>query len=81
MEAKSTVKRKEKYSMDKFFTKTVCDRCGASLKNGRIMSMFNDDCLCLKCKEEERKRTDYQEAVQKDIEEYKMRNGFSWERR
>ena len=48
--------------MDKFFTQTTCDRCGGSLDEGRIMSMFNTDCICLKCKEEETKRPDYKDA-------------------
>ena len=61
---------------DDFYTKQVCDRCGTSLAEGRIMSMYNKDCICMKCKEEERKRPDYREAVQKDIEEYIARNGL-----
>lgn len=36
--------------MDKFFTQENCDRCGESLKNGRIMSMFNKECICMDCK-------------------------------
>lgn len=48
--------------MDKFFTQKNCDRCGGSLENGRIMSMYNFDCICMKCKEAERKREDYKEA-------------------
>lgn len=62
--------------MDRFYTQTTCDRCGASLQEGRIMSMYNEDCICMKCKEEERKRPDYQEAQAKDIEEYIKRNGL-----
>ena len=54
--------------MDTFFTQKTCDRCHGSLEGGRIMSMYNDDCICLKCKEEERKRADYQAAVQADHE-------------
>lgn len=33
--------------MDKFFTQKTCDRCGGSLENGRIMSMFNTECICM----------------------------------
>lgn len=36
--------------MDKFFIQESCDRCGGSLTGGRIMSMFNTDCICLDCK-------------------------------
>lgn len=53
---------------DKFFTQTECDRCGGSLKDGRKMSMYNADCLCMKCKEVERQRPDYKEAHDADIE-------------
>lgn len=42
--------------MNDFYTKEKCDRCGGSLANGRIMSMFNEECIYMKCKEEERKR-------------------------
>ncbi len=59
---------------DKFFTQDYCDRCGGSLKDGRIMSMYNTDCICTKCKEEERKRSDYEEAVKAEHEEIKKGN-------
>jgi len=48
--------------MDDFFTRKTCTRCGGSLEAGRIMSMFNTDCICIKCKEEETRRPDYKEA-------------------
>ena len=48
--------------MDRFFTQNTCDRCGGSLEDGRIMSMYNTDCICMKCKEKERKRDDYKLA-------------------
>ena len=57
--------------MDKFFAQKYCDRCGQSLKGGRIMSMFNRDCICLDCKEKERKDKDYKKAVEADIEAIK----------
>lgn len=50
--------------MDRFFTQNTCDRCGGSLEGGRTMSMFNTDCICMNCKAEERKRTDYRSAVE-----------------
>ena len=58
--------------MDDFFRKKVCDRCGAPL-TVRIMSMFNEQVICMACKEKERRRTDYREAVEADNEE--IRNG------
>lgn len=48
--------------MDRFFTVSVCDRCKKKLTGSRIMSMFNTDVLCAKCKEEEKKRSDYRVA-------------------
>ena len=44
--------------MDTFFTKKYCDRCGAYL-SVRIMSMYNEDVICMDCKEKETKREDY----------------------
>ena len=38
------------------------------------MSMFNEQIICLKCKEKEKKRGDYDKAVQADIEEIKKGN-------
>lgn len=60
--------------MDKFFNQTTCDRCGGSLKGGRIMSMFNTDCICMKCKDNERKRPDYRKANDADIAEIRKGN-------
>lgn len=60
--------------MDRFFTQETCDRCGGSLKGGRIMSMYNEDCICLSCKEKEMKRKDYKEAVEAELEEIKKGN-------
>jgi len=53
------------------FYKEHCDRCGCSLKDGRIMSMFDTSCLCIKCKEKEKKRSNYEEAVKAEHEEIK----------
>ena len=59
--------------MDDFFKKTKCDRCGGPL-TVRIMSMFNEDVICMDCKEKERKRPDYREAVEADHAEIKKGN-------
>jgi hypothetical protein len=58
--------------MDTFFTQPNCDRCGKSLKNGRMMSMFNTDCLCLDCIETERQH--YRQAVEADHAEIRKGN-------
>jgi len=60
--------------MDKFFTQTKCDRCGGSLEKGRTMSMFNTECICMKCKEKERKDPRYKEALEADMEQIKLGN-------
>ena len=60
--------------MDKFFTQKCCDRCGKDLKNGRIMSMFNEECICLECKDKEMLDKDYKKAVEADHEEIKKGN-------
>ena len=50
--------------MDHFFSAKNCDRCHQSLSNGRIMSMYNEDVLCLDCKVAESKRSDYKRALE-----------------
>jgi transcriptional/translational regulatory protein YebC/TACO1 len=60
--------------MDKFYTQKTCDRCGGSLENGRIMSMFNTECICMVCLEKEKKDKDYEKAVKVDHEEIKKGN-------
>jgi len=58
----------------RFFTQKHCDRCGGPLEAGRIMSMFNTDCLCLVCKELEKDRPDYPAAVKAENEAVKKGN-------
>ena len=60
--------------MDKFLTQTHCDRCRGSLESGRTMSMFNEDCLCMKCKEKEQRRKDYKTACDADHKAIKREN-------
>ena len=60
--------------MDKFFTQKNCDRCGGSLAAGRITSMYNEDCICMECKEKEAQRADYKEAVEADHAEIRKGN-------
>lgn len=60
--------------MDKFFSQKTCDRCGGSLKDGRIMSMFNTECICLDCSKKEKKNDDYDRAVKADHDEIKKDN-------
>ncbi|MGI6124689.1 MAG: gamma-glutamylcyclotransferase [Acetivibrionales bacterium] len=60
--------------MDKFFIQENCDRCGKSLNDGRIMSMYNTQCICLECKKKEMHRADYKEAADAELEEVKKGN-------
>ena len=60
--------------MDKFFSQKYCDRCGGSLKGGRIMSMFNEDCICMSCKEKEIKDPEYEKAAEADQKEIRKGN-------
>ena len=55
--------------MDRFFTQKHCDRCHGSLEGGRIMSMFNEDCICMECSKKERQRDDYKRALEADHEQ------------
>lgn len=64
----------EKTKMDKFFTQENCDRCGKSLKEGRTMSMFNTQCICMECKRKEMLRADYKEATDAEREEIEKGN-------
>ncbi len=52
--------------MDKFFIQKYCDRCGGDLSNGRIMSMFNTECICMKCKQAEMEQEDYNKACEEE---------------
>ena len=60
--------------MDRMFHLTHCDRCGKEFKGARIMSMFNEDIICMDCKEAERKHPRYEEAHLADINSIKSGN-------
>ena len=63
---------------DRFFTQTRCDRFPKELKDGRIMSMFNTDCICMECWQKEMKDEDYKKAVEAENEEIRKGN-FNYE--
>lgn len=50
-----------------------CERCGKE-NCGLIMSMFNTQMICFDCKEREKKRPDYREAVRRECEEVRKGN-------
>ena len=60
--------------MDGFFTQKHCDRCGGSLAQGRTMSKFNTDCICMECSDKEKQDKDYEKAVKTEQEEVKIGN-------
>lgn len=60
--------------MDRMFIITKCDRCHGSLEKGRIMSMYNEDIICMECKRKERQRDDYYTAVEADHAEIRKGN-------
>lgn len=60
--------------MDRFFVQRYCKRCGKDLKHGRIMSMFNTDCICLECADKEKEDKDYNKAVDADTHQIKQGN-------
>ena len=67
-------KERKVAGMDRFFTQEHCDRCGGSLEDGRIMSMYNTDCICMECKKKERQRADYHDALEADRAQVKTGN-------
>jgi len=60
--------------MDKFFTQRNCDRCHKELKDGRTMSMFNEDCICMDCANGEREEVMYEKAAKAEHEEIRKGN-------
>ena len=38
---------------DQFFTANYCQRCRKSLEDGRIMSWFTDEVICMDCSDSE----------------------------
>lgn len=60
--------------MDKFFSRKTCERCHKPLNGARIMSMFNEQCICLKCAEDEQNDPEYVKAVEADHAEIKKGN-------
>jgi recombinational DNA repair protein (RecF pathway) len=51
-----------------------CDRCHKPTDGMTIMSMYNEQIICMECKGKERQRPDYQKAVQADVDEINKGN-------
>ena len=45
-----------------------CDRCGNPTGGTTTQSMFNEDVICMKCKDDERKDPEYKAAEEADYE-------------
>jgi hypothetical protein len=51
-----------------------CERCHQPTNNKTTMSMFNEDVICMSCKEKERQNPNYSKAETADIEQIKKGN-------
>jgi hypothetical protein len=54
--------------------KSTCDRCGEPTNGVTTMSMFNEDVICMTCKQEEKNDSEYGAAVEAEREEIKKGN-------
>lgn len=57
----------ESFSMQR----DVCDRCGEPTYNTTTQSMFNEQVICMKCKDREKKDPEYEAAERADSEALK----------
>lgn len=64
------LKKYESFSMSKEF----CDRCGKPTNGETIMSLFNEDIICKRCKDKEKKDPNYVLAFKAEMEEIKKGN-------
>jgi hypothetical protein len=51
-----------------------CDRCHQPTNGVTTMSMYNEDVICMGCKDAEKKRSDYKQAVDADVAEIEKGN-------
>jgi len=54
--------------------KSICDRCAEPTNGVTTMSMFNEDVICMNCKQEEKNDPEYQAAVDAEHEEIRKGN-------
>ena len=56
---------------EKLTCATECPRCKKKLgpKDQRILSVYDDEAICLECKKKEEKRTDYKETSETMIKQ------------
>ena len=60
--------------MDRFFALKHCECCGGSLEGGRIMSRFNENCICMDCSDKEKQDPEYPIAVEAELAEIRKGN-------
>ena len=51
--------------------KSICDRCGDPTNGVTTMSMFNEDVICMSCKEKEKKDPEYKAASRAELDAVK----------
>jgi hypothetical protein len=51
-----------------FMYREFCDRCKGSTNNTTTQSMFNEQVICMYCKDEEKKDPEYEAAERADYE-------------
>lgn len=51
--------------------KSICDRCGEPTNGVTTMSMFNEDVICMSCKEKEKKDPEYKAASRAELDAVK----------
>lgn len=51
-----------------------CDRCKKKTNGVTIMSTFNQEVICMDCKESEKSEANYKEAVEADLREIRRGN-------
>jgi hypothetical protein len=58
----------------------ACPRCGKKLgaADERILSVYNDEAICMACKEEEEGRSDYAQVSKKMIDECLLDTDNRW---
>ncbi len=64
------IKKFEGFSMHK----ENCDRCGEPTKGTTTMSVFNQDVICMDCKEAEKNDPDYELAKNTEADEVRKGN-------
>jgi len=62
--------KKESFGMNK----SICDRCGESTDGVTTMSMFNEDVICMTCKQNEKNDPEYGAAAATENEEVQKGN-------